>query len=68
MVKFLNESDFWETVNQWVRDGSNIYQAVDTMDGTTVALKGKDGCTEELILFHDKNDYDRCDMIEGDKK
>lgn len=65
-MKFLKEDRFWATVNQWIRDGSNLYSVVDTSDGITAALKGKDGCTEELILFYEMYDYYQSDLIEGD--
>ena len=66
-MKFMDEEAFWKTVNQWVRDGSNIYGVSDTMDGISVDLKGTDGVNEELVLFYNQADYDLSDHLEGAK-
>lgn len=53
-MEFSNEEEFYATLNQWVRDGSNItgfYSSL-TSDGVVyvVTLIGPDGAKEELNL------------------
>lgn len=53
-MEFSNEKVFYATLNQWVRDGSNItgfYSAM-TSDGVVyvVNLIGPDGAKEDLVL------------------
>lgn len=53
-MEFFNEEEFYATLNQWVRDGSNItgfYSSL-TSDGVVyvVHLIGPDGAKEELNL------------------
>lgn len=51
---YEDEEKFWNTVNQWVRDGSNIYDATSystpSENGAVVWLKGTDGAVETLTL------------------
>ena len=57
-MKFLNREKFLETVNQWVRDGSNIESVWSNIFGEGVNLIGKDGCKENLVFYADKIDFD----------
>ena len=52
MDTFANEAEFWHTVNQWVRDGSNIYAVSDGPTWVAVYLVGKDGCHEVLKYIY----------------
>lgn len=53
-MEFSNEEEFYATLNQWVRDGSNItgFYSSMTSDGVVyvVRLTGPDGAKEELTL------------------
>ena len=61
-MKFDDEMEFLKTLNQWVRDGSDILEIVGSSYGTIVTLMGKDGCRECLALFHSKEDFNRSMM------
>ena len=57
MDTFANEAEFWHTVNQWVRDGSNIYAVSDGPTWVSVYLVGKDGCHEVLqYIYQDEEE------------
>lgn len=53
-MEFSNEKVFYATLNQWVRDGSNItgFYSFSSSDGVAyvVSLIGPDGAKEELTL------------------
>lgn len=67
-MKFLSEIEFYETVNKWVRDGSNITSADSYSSGVVFNLLGTDGCTESLVLYFNEEDYRRSEMVAGDQK
>lgn len=62
-MKFDDEEEFLKTLNQWVRDGSDILEVTASSMGTVVTLMGKDGCRECLALFHSKEDFNRSMMF-----
>lgn len=53
-MKFSNEKVFYATLNQWVRDGSNITEFYSSLTSEGVVyvvhLIGPDGVKEELVL------------------
>lgn len=58
MFKFKKEEKFYEVINQWIRDGSNLVEVSRGIESTWIKLMGKDGCSEEFWLFHDDDAYD----------
>lgn len=66
-MKFLNHDVFIETINQWVRDGSNIQEMVTVPFGEFVTLKGRDGLTERLSYYSEESEgYLSDDSPNGD--
>jgi len=56
MEKYVDEKLFYDTLNQWVRDGSNITNVTTNFLGVYIELLGADGCKEEMFLsFEDDN-------------
>ena len=52
ILEFNSEEEFYDTLNQWVRDGSRIVSvySFQTVSGYVYGaqLVGSDGCLEEL--------------------
>jgi hypothetical protein len=66
-MKFMNRQKFLATLNQWVRDGSEIVEIVTDYLGEEVTLRGKDGATEYLTLYYLAEDYRKnTTEVEGD--
>lgn len=58
MIKVLDRIKFYEVVNQWIRDGSELESFGNTGECEWVVLRGKDGAREEIYYFFLQRDYD----------
>lgn len=48
MELFETPEELYDTVTQWIRDGSTLIEVNTSAWGISITLKGKDGCREEL--------------------
>lgn len=61
-MKFLNRQMFLDTINKWIRDGSNLISIDSDPLAETAVLKGRDGVKEVHIFFYDEDDYDESEL------
>ena len=70
MKKFMDLAKFWATVNQWIREGSNIYDVLSFNYGDVIIafLVSKNGAKEELHYYMNEADYDAAAsyIVEGE--
>jgi hypothetical protein len=66
-MKFRNRKKFFDTVNRWVRDGSNIVEVISAPWGDEINLIGKDGVKETLTFYFTTDDFRRDPKERGDE-